>query len=67
MERSDPQKKGVTRRQFLKVGPVGLAGGIALAVVAGKPLFSRVRRSIKASRLPKGSIFTPAEGDRMDI
>ena len=51
---------GVTRRQFIKIAPVGIAGALALTIVSKRVMSSLFRRRKESAQLPKDSIFTPA-------
>ncbi len=51
-------KRGLTRRQIIKSIPVGIAGAVALSLVAGR-MVSGLVRTRKAQDLPDDSIFAP--------
>ena len=51
-------KRGFTRRQIIKSLPVGIAGAVALSLVAGRMVSGFVRRR-EMPDLPDDSIFAP--------
>ena len=63
MDRSGQAKHQLSRRDFLKGAPAAIVGGIALSILVGRPLLSRLHRR-QASSFPKGSIYTPASDQR---
>ena len=57
------ESKLLSRRNFLKGIPVGIAGVVALNAITGK---SVGRNASKYPKFPEGSIFKPAD-NRTDI
>ena len=51
-------KRGLTRRQIIKSIPFGIAGAVALSLVAGRMVSGVVRRR-QMPDLPDDSIFAP--------
>jgi hypothetical protein len=51
-------KRGLTRRQIIKSIPVGIAGAVAVSLVAGRVVSGFVRRR-QMPDLPDDSIFAP--------
>lgn len=59
MDQEAPQKKGFSRRTFLKGLPIGILGAAAMSLVASKMISSASNRRLPASK--KGSIFSPKD------
>lgn len=57
------EAKRLSRRNFLKGIPIGIAGVLAIKAVSGSP-FSR--KESRYPKFPEGSIFKPAN-DRTDL
>ena len=53
---------GVTRRQFIKIAPIGIAGALALTIISKRVMGSLFNRRKASTQLPEDSIFTPANG-----
>lgn len=59
MRNDSKNSRGVTRRQFIKIAPIGVAGALALTVLSKRILGSIFHRQKESIRLPENSIFTP--------
>ena len=57
MDKKTDGKRGLSRRDFLKGLPLGIAGALAVGA-----LLPKVIRRGRKSELPPDSIFTPADG-----
>ena len=51
-------QRGLTRRQIIKSIPLGIAGAVAVSLVAGRMVSGFVRRR-QMPELPDDSIFAP--------
>ena len=58
------EQNRISRRNFLKGIPVGIAGVVAFNAI-GNRLFRR--STTQYPKFPEGSIFTPADDRRTDI
>ena len=58
------EQRGVTRRQFMKVVPIGIASALVVSVISGRIGKSLFRQNQGQTQLPEDSIFTPAKGQR---
>ena len=52
-------KNGYSRRQFLKIIPIGIVTGLVASAVSGKLITMVFAKSHKYPTFPEGSIFTP--------
>jgi len=52
--------KGFTRRQFVKILPLGLVSAIAAGILSRK-MFRSSDKEIYSKNLPKDSIYTPKD------
>jgi hypothetical protein len=59
MAEKNKEKRGVTRRQFMKAVPIGIAGALAVGVISGRLASSLFRRN--KPQLPEDSIFAPSK------
>ena len=57
----DKETKKLSRRNFLKGVPLGVAGAIAVSAVMGRFLPSRLISRRGRPSFPKDSIFRPAD------
>jgi hypothetical protein len=64
MERKTGEQRLYTRRTFLKGVPFGVAAALILGVVSRRVFSSTFGRDRRFPRLPKDSIFTPANDRR---
>ncbi len=60
MDRDRSDKRGFSRRDFLKGVPAGIAGALALGALSNKMLTPLFRRG-KRAEFPEDSIFAPAK------
>lgn len=60
MAQDSSPRRGVTRRQFIKAVPIGIAGALAVSVISGRLARSLFRRDRGVPNLPEDSIFAPA-------
>ena len=59
MAEKNKEKRGVTRRQFMKAVPIGIVGALAVSVISGRLASSLFRRN--KPQLPDDSIFAPSK------
>lgn len=64
MAEESKEQKGVTRRQFMKVVPIGIASALVVSVISGRIAKSLFPQNQDQNQLPEDSIFTPAKGRR---
>ncbi|MCD5398850.1 MAG: hypothetical protein BZY67_02345 [SAR202 cluster bacterium Io17-Chloro-G1] len=55
------ERRGVTRRQFMKALPIGGVGALAVGVVSGRLAGSLFRRNQSQAQFSEDSIFAPAK------
>ncbi len=67
MDRERKAKGGLSRRQFLKGVPLGIAGAVAVNALTGGFISSIIGRRRKLPEFPEGSIYSPAKGRYKDI
>ncbi|MCH7800556.1 MAG: twin-arginine translocation signal domain-containing protein [Chloroflexi bacterium] len=65
MAEKSKEQRGVTRRQFMKAVPIGIASALVVSVISGRVAGSLFRRKQDQPQLPEDSIFAPAK-DRRD-
>ena len=58
MDNKSKDKRKLSRRDFLKGVPIGIAGALAVGA-----LLPKIIRKGRRSQLPDDSIFTPADRD----
>ena len=59
MDQETPQKKGFSRRTFLKGLPIGMLGAAAISLVGSRMISSASKRKLPVTK--KGSIFSPRD------
>ena len=59
MDQETPQKKGFSRRTFLKGLPIGMLGAAAISIVGSRMISSASKRKLPVAK--KGSIFSPRD------
>ena len=67
MARSEKAPKDSSRRDFLRMLPLGLAGAVGLGLLSGRTLYSRYLGRRRPPNFPADSIFAPAKDNRTDL